>query len=207
MASVGPFGAYQVFMAVKNHFRSEKYDYFKYNGKVRTNRDSFERRSDFYRFESLSRKFNKADLELLVAITCYEKDKAWIGDLFTETSINRMKELKRDMMSFEYVFENDVKKILRKYNTGESLKKFLYPNEEGTLPEVIRWYGSGEISLITLLHLNSILNVFDRISEYNLESPIWQEKSFKFAKITGFLNINSSSAKTIFVKNFKKLCT
>ena len=39
-----PLEAYQTYLAIKNHFSSPSYDYFKYQGKVKVNSQSFEKR-------------------------------------------------------------------------------------------------------------------------------------------------------------------
>ena len=40
------FDAYKMYLAVKQHFNREGYDYFKYNGKVNAKITSFEHRKD-----------------------------------------------------------------------------------------------------------------------------------------------------------------
>ena len=36
------FEVYKTYLALKQHFTKQEYDYFKYNGKVRANENSFE---------------------------------------------------------------------------------------------------------------------------------------------------------------------
>jgi len=43
-----PFDAYKKFQALKLHFTSDSYDYFKYNGSVKVNKISFETKNDKY---------------------------------------------------------------------------------------------------------------------------------------------------------------
>ena len=51
---VTPFEVYQNYLSLKSHFTNPKYDYFKYNKKVRATITSFNRRKDRYFFERTS---------------------------------------------------------------------------------------------------------------------------------------------------------
>ena len=55
------FAAYALWNALKLHFTSDSYDYFKYNGKTSISVTSFENRKDKYHFYKLSRKFTNKD--------------------------------------------------------------------------------------------------------------------------------------------------
>ena len=50
-----PFEVYTKYIALKNHFSQERYDYFTYGGKVRAKESSFEIRKDKYFFYKLSK--------------------------------------------------------------------------------------------------------------------------------------------------------
>ena len=45
------FEVYKMYLALKQHFTKSDYDYFKYEGKVRANENSFEQRRDRYFFK------------------------------------------------------------------------------------------------------------------------------------------------------------
>ena len=48
------FEVYKMYLALKQHFTKEKYDYHKYRGKVRASEDAFEQRHDRYFFKKLA---------------------------------------------------------------------------------------------------------------------------------------------------------
>ena len=50
-----PFEVYQKYLALRTHFKSDSYDYFRYHGKLKGNRDKFETRKDKYHFYKLSK--------------------------------------------------------------------------------------------------------------------------------------------------------
>ena len=51
-----PFEVYKSYLAFKNHFTKEKYDYFKYGGRSRASEKAFNKRKGRYFFERMSRK-------------------------------------------------------------------------------------------------------------------------------------------------------
>ena len=44
------YEAYQKYLALRTHFKDDKYDYHRYHGKLKANRDRFEVRRDKYSF-------------------------------------------------------------------------------------------------------------------------------------------------------------
>jgi hypothetical protein len=49
------YSAYTLFLAMKQHFTTSSYDYYRFNGKVRASQGSFEKRKDKYFFEKLGK--------------------------------------------------------------------------------------------------------------------------------------------------------
>ena len=58
-----PIDTYKTYLALKNHFTKDQYDYHKYCGKVKAQLQSFYKRKDRYWFERLSRQ--KSDTEIV----------------------------------------------------------------------------------------------------------------------------------------------
>ena len=53
----GGFDVYKTYLAVKLHFTTDTYDYYKYGGKVNTKLDTFTKRKDRYFFHKLSTRY------------------------------------------------------------------------------------------------------------------------------------------------------
>ena len=47
------YNAYKTYVALKNHFKSDSYDYFKYKGKARVKEETFLKRKDKFFFEKI----------------------------------------------------------------------------------------------------------------------------------------------------------
>ncbi len=60
---ISGYEAFGLYQALKLHFTTDSYDYFKYAGKTNISVTTFENRKDKYHFYKLSRKYsNKEDL-------------------------------------------------------------------------------------------------------------------------------------------------
>lgn len=126
-----PFEAYVAYVAVKRHFSGD-YDYFKYGGKLKLKRESFERRSDRHRFERLASHHDP--LGLLVSYLSRNPD-AWIGEI-VEDAEDRYVEYTRNTGSFTYLAESQLK------NTrGSTFVEAVYGDE---MPRAV---ARGDVSL------------------------------------------------------------
>ena len=139
------FEAYRQFLALKLHFTSEHYDYFKYNGKHNATVASFEKRTDKRFFRRLVKK--NIDLtEYYVAN--FVNGKEWISQF--EDSV--WKEWLARSQSIEYNFINDAEKLL----TSAENFDIIFKCDEGTHPKLLRAYLGKKISLETLVIFDSI---------------------------------------------------
>lgn len=102
------FDAYKTYLAVNNHFRNKKYDYFKYNGIVKANQESYTIRKDKYFFEKMGKRFDKDELlKYLVSNFCVSSD-GWIGELLTGEKEITYKKWKKRIESVSYTFEQEI---------------------------------------------------------------------------------------------------
>ena len=53
-----PADAYRCYLALKNHFTKDHYDYHKYRGKTRATNQAFYKRKDRFWFEKFARQKN-----------------------------------------------------------------------------------------------------------------------------------------------------
>jgi len=84
---LNPHNCYKTYLALKNHFTKDHYDYHRHSGKVKASIESFYKRKDRFWFEKLSR--NKTDNEIInffVAnfVTCNDPQSLWIGEIIKE---------------------------------------------------------------------------------------------------------------------------
>ena len=105
-----PFDCYKIYLALKNHFTKDSYDYHKYNGRTRATVETFYKRKDRFWFEKMCRKKTEKEVEdFFVAnfVSCSDPQTLWIGDLMKNGDSN-YKEWCRKVQSLSYVFKQEV---------------------------------------------------------------------------------------------------
>lgn len=180
-----PFDAYKQYLALKNHFSKEKYDYHKYAGKSRASVTSFNKRKDKYWFEKLSRQ--KSDEEVknfFIAnfVGADDPNSLWIGNVirFGDTCYS---DWNKRQQSLQYVFIQESEELFSENKVDD-----VFDCSKGH-PIVLRKFLSGKISIETLVIYDKIFlfrNNFDK----KLLDPIWESVSMKIKKYSPFLNID-----------------
>lgn len=180
-----PFDAYKQYLALKNHFSKEKYDYHKYAGKSRASITSFNKRKDKYWFEKLSRQ--KSDEEVknfFIAnfVGADDPNSLWIGNVirFGDTCYT---DWNKRQQSLQYVFLQESEELFSENKVDD-----VFDCSKGH-PIVLKKFLSGKISIETLVIYDKIFlfrNNFDK----KLLDPIWESVSMKIKKYSPFLNID-----------------
>ena len=55
------YDAYCLYLAISNHFHTDSYNFFQYNGKVSASINSYLKRNDKYHFAKLARQYNNVN--------------------------------------------------------------------------------------------------------------------------------------------------
>tara|TARA_B100001057_G_C22661957_1_gene876282 strand:- start:272 stop:865 length:594 start_codon:yes stop_codon:yes gene_type:complete len=189
---VTPFECYKTYVAMKQHFTKDKYDYFKYGGKSRASATSFNNRKDRYFFERMSRK--KSDEQIVQYfisnfISTEDPSKVWIGEIIKNGETNFQDWQKRNQ-SLAYVFGDEIERVFK----GSSFDSYF--DSSGQHPKILKEYLKGEVSIETLVILDRILGYAERFDKKILD-PIWGAVSLKIKKYKPFLNIDVSRYKKI----------
>lgn len=188
------FEAYRHFLALKLHFTSENYDYFKYNGKHNATMASFDKRSDKRFFKKLVRK-NINITEYYVANLVNGKE--WISQF--EDSV--WKEWQARSQSIEYNFINDAEKLL----TSAENFDIIFNCNEGTHPKLLKAYLAKKISLETLVILDRLVHYRERFDREIKENYIWPKVSMLIQKYEPFVRVNIVKCKRMLVEKTKEL--
>ena len=105
IASDESFNAYVKFLALRKHFTTDSYDYFKYNGKVRANRETFMSRPDAYSFAKLAK---KDDYINLIMSNLLINKSVWVRDLLDSECEARHTNWKKKKESLGYIFKSEL---------------------------------------------------------------------------------------------------
>lgn len=184
--------AYRTYLALKNHFTKEKYDYHKYRGKVRATNAAFYKRKDRFWFEKFARQKNDKEVEeFFVSNFVHTTDPGtmWIGEMIKEGE-DRYIDWKKKIQSLSYVFKEEVTTLFdAQYLDG------VFDCSKGH-PPILKSYLGGNTSLETMVICDKILGYRENFDK-KLNDPVWETVSIKIKKYSPFLNID--------VPNYKKI--
>ena len=192
---INEFQSYQAYLALKLHFDSVNYDYFKYNGKVSASLKSFEKRKDKYYFVRLAKKYtNKTMIEYYVAN--FIVGNKWIGNMNEGT----YKDWLAKVQSIEYIFGNDVEKLL----TMEPNFDIIFNSDQGNHPKIVKAYLGKKITLETLVIFETLLYFRKSFDKVINEQYIWPKISQCIEKYEPFLEVNKWKLKSIAVNKVQE---
>ena len=193
VAIVDPYEVYIKYLALKSHFSDLNYDYFKYNGKVKAWRSTFDTRKDKYFFYKLSKK--KDPIEYLVANFIGSND-FYIGNIRADESDQIYMDYKKRKESLSYIFKSDLSKMKENFNDN-----IVVPNNEH--PYLLRLYMRGDISLETLTLINKCVNIFDYWDKELKDDIMWPDIKLKAIKYDPFMSVDINKYREIILSNFK----
>ena len=168
---VTPYEVYQKYLSLKQHFNKKDYDYFKFQGRVRANESSFEKRKDKHHFIRLSKIYKDEELtKFFVSNFVVSKD-LWVGNATSAEGRQNYIAWKAKIQSLPYVFENEVEAMFDENETFNNI----FNVEDGQHPPIVRHVFGNEVSLETFVVLDSILNFSSKFNENIEETVIWPE--------------------------------
>lgn len=182
------YDVYCEYVALKRHFSSATYDYFKYNGKTSASVESYKKRKDRYFFQKLAKE--KDPKGLLVSNFVYSD--AWIGDILRNQESEAIyTKWKRVNQALTYHFENDLSRL-------NSLKEEI--DAEQKHPEIFSRYYRGEIYLETLVILMDVLRCESYWKKNLKDDPLGRQTLQKIQKYKLFVKYDREKMKSIIKK-------
>jgi hypothetical protein len=193
------FAAYALWNALKLHFTSDSYDYFKYNGKTNVSKQTFSIRKDKYQFYKLSRKYSLEELRnFYVANFVYGKSD-WVGELLQDGNENYLK-WQKIIQSLTYTFENDIVHLLDEVEKPNDL--LLVRSNE--FPKLLQSVMNYSISIETVIILNDIMNFFPMWKKQIDDDIVWPDWQRRIEKYSPFIHYDKSKLKNILKEKIKE---
>ena len=187
------FECYKEYLALKNHFTKSDYDYFKYNGKVRSNSQSFEKRADKFFFQKLAK---HPDVHNFLVANFSENEKAWIRNLaYNEDAEKVYKRWLKRQQSLTYLFKQELSKLDKDFNAN-----FVCKNNEH--PLLLRKFLGNDISLETLcllLEFTGAKPQWDSKMQYDF---VYDTVRVKIEKYSPFIKADKEKLKNIVLDYF-----
>ena len=183
---VTPYEVYQKYLSLKQHFNKKDYDYFKFQGRVRANESSFEKRKDKHHFIRLSKIYKDEELTKFFVSNFVKSKDLWVGNATSPEGRSNYIAWKAKIQSLPYVFENEVEAMFDENETFNDI----FNVEDGQHPPIVRHVFGNEISLETFVILDSILKFTSKFNENIEETVIWPELYSMINNYAPFVVVN-----------------
>lgn len=190
-----PFEAFQMFSAIRLHFTSDSYDFFKYHGKVRVDESRFETRNDKYFYSKLSRKSETIDLEHFLASLFLEYNKLWVGKVFEDECKDVYRKHKKVLESLEYTFKNEIFQY-------DDLQELLIVYSDGGVPKAYTEYKRGNISVECFYILAEVSRTWDYWLENVTDKIIFPIEIGNIRKYGQFIDFDRAKYKHLMLDNY-----
>ncbi len=198
------YRACRIYLAVKLHFTNKKYDFFKYGGLARLNKDTYEMRNDKYFFERIIDEYPTDERLIGFFVSNFlENDKFWIGDWKTKDCVSIYNQWLKRTKAIVYNFENDCQKI-----------KDIARNEKIKINQIFKTYDKDysileltydkKINIESYIILDNILKLSNNYSK-NILDPYYVSFEHKVKKYSRFLEFDAKKCKTLFIESCVKV--
>lgn len=150
------FKFYVKYLAMKQHFTTDGYDYQKYRGKIRASFDTFRTRNDVFFYHKLA---NKEEPENLMLANFIVKPNVFIREIVEQDGEERYFEWRKKIDSLSRVFKDDLQKLDDDYQEN-------FAAYNGQHPKIMNLYVQRKITLETFTILTNLSNIF----------PYWEKE-------------------------------
>lgn len=194
------FASYIMFHAIKQHFTTKSYDFFKYNGKIKLNQDHFMKDKCKYSYYKLSRKYDLDELRDFLVANFIDREIKWVGDITNEEGEASYFKWKKRNQSLTYIFTENVECLFDKVNKPDELLVV----RSGRFPRLLQETMEGNIEVETLCILNDIMSFVSMWDSKVDDDIIYPEWSRKIIKYTPFIDFDKTKYTNILKQKLKE---
>lgn len=189
-----PFEAYQTYLALKNHFTTGWYNYFKYNGKTNAKYTSFETRKDTFVYAKLAK---HKDPKGLVLANLVKDPKVWSRQIaYSDECEQIYVEWLKKHQALTNVVRNDLSKLDVDFDSNFKVTDSQHPN-------LLKLYMSDLIEPETLCILVDLTGCKKHWDSELGDDVIWSDIKSFCDKYTPFLSYDKAKVKKLVVDYFK----
>lgn len=180
------YNAYKTYVALKNHFTSDSYDYFKYKGKARVKEETFLKRKDKFFFEKIEKKYQEDLVDFFISNLVMDQS-SWIGTMVGDKAERIFSEWKKKKQSLKYSFKEDMVTIRNYMDENEVSFDEIFTCVDDQHPIVLKLLIGEEISLESFIILDRVLNFIRHLDHFLLDEYVWLEYNKKVRKYSPFV--------------------
>lgn len=186
------YDVYIDYLALKRHFTTKGYDYFKYHGKIKASTDAFETRKDRIFFAKLAKK--QKPHEILLANMVHNPN-SWVGELCGEEGNEIYLDWKKRFDSLEYQFTTELIKFDVDFDK-------LFTIYNGQHPILLASLLQRKISEETFAIMVHLCKTEDYWNENLSDTVIYPKLMFKAKKYYPFLKLDEKKFRKIIKNQF-----
>ena len=191
-----PFDSYKLYNALKLHFETDAYDAIKYNFQTTVNHNSFFKRRDKYYFAKLAKTYNSNLKHFYVSQ--FINDLKYVGEMLEPKAKTNYLNYKKTHEALSHVFQKDINTL------SDNDFDTLLEAKNNQLPRVIRKWMEEDITLETLVILDSLTGFVNKEGKNIAETIIWPDISRKIIKYSSFVRVDDKKYLNILKKTFTK---
>lgn len=188
---------YNLHLALRQHFTSD-YDYFKYNGKVKTTIESFEKNRNKRIYQALVKHSEPHNLLLSNMI---DNPLKWIGEVNSDEGEEIWLKWCKRTQSLFYNFQNELQYLEESFNSNFG---FTCDGKPIT-PLIIQLYLRNAISLETLTILLDLTKANKVYNKALVDDPLYQKVGLLCRKYLPFLKYDDKKFKESVRDNFERV--
>lgn len=187
------YEAYKMYLALKAHFQTEKYDVIKQRGRIRTSQKNYLGSGKSFSFQRLVKQYKDDEIcDFMVAN--FVGGNRW-GGVFDVDANREYQAWKRRVESLRYQFTNELQKLI---DIADDRGVGLFDVEAGQHPLILKEYYGGRLSLETLVILNRLVNFVQEFDDKLSDTLMWPDTSRLIRKYQPFLRINLEQYQKIY---------
>lgn len=192
------YAAYALYWGLKLHFEGN-YDYFKYNGKTKVSKDTFEKSKVKFHFYKLSRKYTFDELKDFYVANFLHRDIRIPQNLLNVESEECYKKWQKTNQSLTYTFEQDIMHLFELVNSPEELLKV-----NGDYPLLLQKAMQEDIAIETLCIMNDLMGFFAMWTKNISDTVIWPDYEKKCIKYTPFILYDKNKFRNILKEGIRE---
>jgi hypothetical protein len=188
-----PFEVYVDYLALKNHFTTEWYDYIKYNGKTKANAESFQTRKDRMFFEKLAK---HRDPHGLMLANFVANPKVWARDLaYSQECEQTYLDWLKKTQALANTVRNDLSHFNSEFNSNFIVKDNYHP-------KCLQLYLGGDITRETFTIVVDVTGCFKYWDKNLADDIMWQDTRIGYSKYIPFLKYDRAKIKKVLIEYF-----
>lgn len=184
------FDAFNVYLAFKLHFTTDRYDITKTRGAVKTKDETFYKRSDQFNFKRLAEEFSEDELPKFL-IANHVDGNRWGGAFIYEEALQVYNKWRGRLQSLTKNFADDLDEICSEL-AEEEIDKFdkCFVVKGGQHPILLQMYSRGDVKIETMIILDAINKYLSYWDKALADDFFWKEERRKLIKYRPFLDID-----------------